>query len=501
MSLADIQVEKQTSAKPRRTSNKIEWLLGSNDTPISPMNTPYHQNCLLVSESSKIVPLKIQNSNIEKIPAFGFDSTCEKVHTLRNLISCEGLAINGDKTDAVRKKVDVLKKLLGDEFEISGSALKKETVNETLKSQGRLLKFFGEETNLVVDTSWDAATIVDDSDEENASWEDDVEICCINVTRQSKHLFHTTKKSFCLRLCNGSVAGLFVETGYQNADKSQVWNLKYKWKEIQGCIHTSNSITFFIDGYSKHTYLTDTELIASHWCQKMNLSAFLMRERFLTNILVDSKSNCHFGIGDIVLFNIKRTTATLQRLMTNSDWDHVAIVVPLQWGASFYYGTSDEEKWALLEATGDGVFSAPLRGRLKQYSTENSVRMSVRHLMSDKGKNKKPELASIVNDLKHFFQCSAARPYSKGKVLKGTGTPSTGYVYSRKLEEESCEQGYFCSELVARALSSMRVLNEEKQFDPCNYWPKSFSWGDYIDQHMKDNFKYSCELPLDIVNY
>lgn len=69
--------------------------------------------------------------------------------------------------------------------------------------------------------------------------------------------------------------------------------------------------------------------------------------------------------GDIILFKCANTLSHLQRRVTRSEWDHVGIVVrSLQ---------SNDQLGSLhlLEATGEGVTSYPLTGRLKAYHFNN----------------------------------------------------------------------------------------------------------------------------------
>ncbi len=64
------------------------------------------------------------------------------------------------------------------------------------------------------------------------------------------------------------------------------------------------------------------------------------------------------GPGDILLFKNKTTTSSLQRKVTGSEWDHVALIVP-----------GKGEHLSLLEATGAGVETHDLLLRLKTYNT------------------------------------------------------------------------------------------------------------------------------------
>jgi hypothetical protein len=85
------------------------------------------------------------------------------------------------------------------------------------------------------------------------------------------------------------------------------------------------------------------------------------------NTIHISKLRSEAKWGDVILFKCANTLSHLQRRVTRSEWDHVGIVVRAQQSsAADGYGGLE-----LLEATGEGVTSYPLIGRLKAYAFNN----------------------------------------------------------------------------------------------------------------------------------
>lgn len=82
------------------------------------------------------------------------------------------------------------------------------------------------------------------------------------------------------------------------------------------------------------------------------------------NTIHISKLRSEAKWGDIILFKCANTLSHLQRRVTRSEWDHVGIVVRSQ-------QKDGNIGLELLEATGEGVTSYPLTGRLKAYYFNN----------------------------------------------------------------------------------------------------------------------------------
>jgi hypothetical protein len=202
------------------------------------------------------------------------------------------------------------------------------------------------------------------------------------------------------------------------------------------------------------------------------------------------RDNCAFGAGDVLLFKIPRFSANVQRFFTNSEWDHVGIVVPIEWGVSFQFGDFAAERWALLEATPEGVISCPLAARVRQYLAETGARACVRHLDG-------PLARDGVDNLHHLFTCATGRPYSYRKMMQ-TGESGQALPYDRAEQERESEQGYFCSYLCALALLSLNVIDTDEGWASNAYWPVSFTFGDAIDRHLRPAFALSPPLEVDV---
>ena len=202
------------------------------------------------------------------------------------------------------------------------------------------------------------------------------------------------------------------------------------------------------------------------------------------------RDNSAFGAGDVLLFKIPRFSANVQRFFTNSEWDHTGVVVPIEWGVSFQFGDFAAERWALLEATPEGVISCPLAARVRQYLAETGARACVRHLDG-------PLARDGVDNLRHLFTCAAGRPYSYRKMVQ-TGESGQALPYDRAEQERESEQGYFCSYLCALALLSLNVIHTDKGWASNAYWPVSFTFGDAIDRHLRPAFALSPPLEVDV---
>ncbi len=202
------------------------------------------------------------------------------------------------------------------------------------------------------------------------------------------------------------------------------------------------------------------------------------------------RDNRAFGTGDVLLFKIPRFSANVQRFFTNSEWDHTGVVVPIEWGVSFQFGDFAAERWALLEATPEGVISCPLAARVRQYLAETGARACVRHLDG-------PLARDGVDNLHHLFTCATGRPYSYRKMVQ-SGESGQALPYDRAEQETESEQGYFCSYLCALALLSLNVIHTDKGWASNAYWPVSFTVGDAIDRHLRPAFVLSPPLEVDV---
>eukprot|EP00475_Leptophrys_vorax_P013608 TRINITY_DN1998_c0_g1_i8.p1 TRINITY_DN1998_c0_g1~~TRINITY_DN1998_c0_g1_i8.p1 ORF type:complete len:545 (+),score=129.99 TRINITY_DN1998_c0_g1_i8:820-2454(+) len=148
--------------------------------------------------------------------------------------------------------------------------------------------------------------------------------------------------------------------------------------------------------------------------------------------------------GDIVLFRNPNMLSVGQRLLLQSEWDHVGLVVHhpiLANGAQSLY---------VLEAVNTGVNLVPIRERLFAYDTEGLV--AIRRLKWS------PTLEKL-SLLESFIDKVVGKPYS----IRGILGVTTG------------NEAYFCSQLIAEAYQLLGILPADKHAG--EYLPQSFSSG------------------------
>eukprot|EP00949_MAST-11_sp_MAST-11-sp1_P004537 g4537.t1 len=171
-------------------------------------------------------------------------------------------------------------------------------------------------------------------------------------------------------------------------------------------------------------------------------------------------------VGDIVLFKSSTTASALQRAVTLSEFDHVAIVCETIPGVP-----------QLLEATGDGVQTYPLIARLRAYMQEFAKHVAIRRFIGDSDRDAATE---AIND---FVRGVEGSEYSIAihKFLR-VGSQSTSPVD----EELDSKQKWFCSEVVAAALQHAGFLDYGSAKRNSSFWPRSFCPGGLVE-------KYVCE--------
>ncbi|GBG28040.1 Hypothetical Protein FCC1311_042632 [Hondaea fermentalgiana] len=283
------------------------------------------------------------------------------------------------------------------------------------------------------------------------------------------------------------------------ADKNAGWIELAKKGTITAVCCVGNEVQVWTRSNDKHVVYAATADEARDWMLRLS-SPPPPNGTVLRNVVAwpDVRHPDDFGLGDIVMFRISQTIAGLQRALTGSPWDHTGIVVPSSWGMTFPCGyTSEEEPWMLVEATPDGVISCPLGRRIEQYRQDAGARACVRQLRHAKdGSRLGP--GNATSDLAHLVTACLGAPYSYAKVVN---VPSTPFEYVREHEEVESASGYFCSELCARALMCMRVLDGTKHHHPNAYWPKSFVVGQEVDRQLDSNYTLSPELPVDLTHF
>uniref|UniRef100_A0A7S2SLV3 PX domain-containing protein n=1 Tax=Mucochytrium quahogii TaxID=96639 RepID=A0A7S2SLV3_9STRA len=184
--------------------------------------------------------------------------------------------------------------------------------------------------------------------------------------------------------------------------------------------------------------------------------------------------------GDILLFKCTHTVAALQRKITKSTWDHVAIIVKRP---SMPYHE-------LLEATGDGVECYPLIERLRAYGQGFASDIALRRLQVDR-------TDYMHKALEEFTEQVNGKPYSisLGSLIftkaKNEARTKCEEVKTEEEDQHQLKDAFFCSELVAEALIEMGVLSSNRKSS--YYWPVSFQEGGEVEKAMQ---KQVCEQPI-----
>lgn len=150
--------------------------------------------------------------------------------------------------------------------------------------------------------------------------------------------------------------------------------------------------------------------------------------------------------GDLILFKGKSVAAKLQRGVTNSRYDHVAIIL--------CYSTGDI---AILEATGtEGVAIVQWDDFMRYGWHLLYNRIAFRKLLMDRS-------TETLTKLEAFIDSTRGKKYkiSPKKLLKKTEDREPGH-----------EDHFFCSELIASAYKALGVLSPE--IPSSKYWPGDF---------------------------
>jgi uncharacterized protein YycO len=150
--------------------------------------------------------------------------------------------------------------------------------------------------------------------------------------------------------------------------------------------------------------------------------------------------------GDVILFNTTFISGNATKLLTWSNWDHMAMVVE-----------TPKKKLKLFEAIPDGVNLFSINSRLEYYLELSSV--GIRRL--EVARNQE-----MIDSLYQFSQEVLGRPY---KHVSNLNEFVKALNYSNQVENL---ESIFCSELVAAAFKRMKLLPN----DVCsnNFLPRDF---------------------------
>jgi hypothetical protein len=210
----------------------------------------------------------------------------------------------------------------------------------------------------------------------------------------------------------------------------------------------------------------------------------------------------------------------LQRRITGSNWDHVAIVVPLRVVDSKEGG----KVLVLLECTPEGVQTYPLESRLKRYAEIFSLAISVRKLdikhasYATQCEERLRRFASKVRGKPYYLSLRKLCRPNSNSIFRGGGCCScsgskqtladfhplqlTDHTYGSIIDEpddllrNNQADGFFCSELVAAAFKSMFVLRVDRP--TTDFWPGCFAEGGEVDRGLVEWASLSQEFKIDL---
>lgn len=166
--------------------------------------------------------------------------------------------------------------------------------------------------------------------------------------------------------------------------------------------------------------------------------------------------------GDIILFKAKdRLVATIQRVFSNSDYDHVGILVKIP-GHMLEGVPDDEHKIMVYEALGNtGVGFCNWDSFVSHKWYKGYSKLAWRKLECDRT----PEL---LDQMYNFFMENNKKKYALNgdKLIRQQSVIGDDGKLQKK-------ETFFCSELVARFLKELGFL--DKKVSSTQYWPVTFS--------------------------
>lgn len=181
---------------------------------------------------------------------------------------------------------------------------------------------------------------------------------------------------------------------------------------------------------------------------RKTVTAVAMKNRFWKSPRISNDDFQNMACtGDLLLFQGKDVVSKMQRLVTNSKYDHVAIILKYSSG-----------RIALFEATGENGVSIVFWDdfTLNQWEKLYS-KLVYRKLDFDRSER-------ALKELEEFIYSVEGKKY---KITAGT------LVSNRKDEDPKKKKGFFCSELVAMAYKMMGILPDDPPAS--KYWPGDFA--------------------------
>ncbi|OMJ90100.1 hypothetical protein SteCoe_7587 [Stentor coeruleus] len=204
-------------------------------------------------------------------------------------------------------------------------------------------------------------------------------------------------------------------------------------------------------------------------CGRKKVTAIALKKRFwkFSRISQDDFQTMACT-GDLLLFQGKDTVSKMQRLVTNSKYDHVAIILKYSSG-----------RVALFEATGENGVSIVFWDdfTLNQWEKLYS-KLVYRRLDFDRSER-------ALKGLEEFIYSVEGKKY---KITART------LMSSRKDEDPKKKKGFFCSELVAMAYKMMYILPDNPPAS--KYWP-----GDFADSKNLKLINGACLQPGMLIDF
>eukprot|EP00742_Colponemidia_sp_Colp-10_P002997 GILJ01003198.1.p1 GENE.GILJ01003198.1~~GILJ01003198.1.p1 ORF type:complete len:467 (+),score=67.59 GILJ01003198.1:137-1537(+) len=180
--------------------------------------------------------------------------------------------------------------------------------------------------------------------------------------------------------------------------------------------------------------------------QRINMTSVALQSKFWKFDRISEKQFRDMAdTGDIILFRSKDAVAKMQRSFTRSHWDHVGVILRYRDGDI-----------ALFEATGlEGVAICTWNEFMHHKWHLLYPRLALRRLYVDRTRARVTQLETFIKEV-------IGKPYklTAKKLMNRKGSAIQS-------------DGFFCSELVARAYKEMGLLPEDRGAH--TYWPGSFS--------------------------
>ena len=167
--------------------------------------------------------------------------------------------------------------------------------------------------------------------------------------------------------------------------------------------------------------------------------------------------------GDLVLFSSKHSGAKITKFFTNSEWDHVGIIVKPSASRTYIV------EW------GGGLFASELVERLTEYYTEDGRTIMLRRLVLESKARAKLEdkLEAFVD---HLFRnkLGSNEMIPMGQVVRAARKQWISFSSSAAVVDDLTQ--LFCSKTVAVCYKQIGILGANR--DASDFLPKHFA-GEY----------------------